>query len=239
MKKEGEMNRFFAVFSAFAILGLWGSAAALEETPSTLRTISVEGSGEVSEEPDYCELDMGIRVLRERPVQGKNETDAILGKLWEVFRDFEIQKTDVEMSRIYVRPRFKTDRATQERNLVGYEVGRSVTVTFRDLDRVSELIGAAFAAGVNEHCTIYWKSTREKELQEQAIAEAAEDAKARAKRLAGQFGARLGKIFSIRYGEGAPIVRSSAMRVAMEEAQPFIPGKIEFKAQIHAVFELE
>ena len=232
------MKRFLSVVLVCVVWWLGGSAAAVEETPSNLRHISIEGKGEVSAEPDYCELDMGIQVLREKPVQGKKDTDKILQGLLDVFRAFEIQKSDIEMSQIYVRPRFKTDRVTNERTIMGYEVGRSVAVKVRDLNRVSELIEASLAAGVNERCTIYWKSSKEEELGEQAIERAVEDAKARAKRLAGQFGATLGKVYSIRYGEQAPVMRASAVRVGMEEAQAFVPGKIEFKAEIHAVFEL-
>lgn len=233
------MKRFLAAVLLCAIWAWGSSAGAIEATPVNLRHISIQGQGQVTAEPDYCELDLGIQVLREKPVQGKKDTDQILKDLQEVFQRFGIDEDDVEMSRIYVRPRFKVDRATNERNVVGYEVGRSVSVKVRDLNRVSELIEASLAAGVNERCTIHWKSSQEDEFTEKAIDKAVEDAKKRARRLAEQFGARLGKIYSIRHGEGAPIMKASAVRVGLEEAQPFIPGKIEFRAEIHAVFELE
>jgi hypothetical protein len=233
------MKRFLSIFMVCMLWCGGSSVWAIEEVPSNLRHISVEGRGEVQAEPDYCEVDMGIQVLREKPVQGKKDVDKVLQELQDVFQRFGIQKADMEMSHIYVRPRFKTDRTTHERTIMGYEVGRSVNVEFRDLGRVSELIEACFAAGVNERCTIHWMSSKEDELNEKAIEKAVADAKSRAKGLAEQFGARLGRVYSVRYGERPPVMRASAVRAGMEEAQPFIPGMIECKAEVRAVFELE
>jgi hypothetical protein len=70
-------------------------------------------------------------------------------------------------------------------------------VVLRELARLDQLVDLAIAAGANREFRVGLTTSRLRELQDQAMNLALEDAKAQAQRLATGFGAKVGAVRSI------------------------------------------
>ena len=111
-------------------------------------------------------------------------------------------------------------------------------VTLRDLIKLDTLIDRAIQTGANRQFAVTLQSSREKELREQALSMAIEDAKSQAARLAAGFGVKLGPVRSIRPGlDSANALRAGA--TISYGHGTFAPGTIRFEEGVSITFLLD
>jgi uncharacterized protein YggE len=99
------------------------------------------------------------------------------------------------------------------------------------------LLDKAIEAGANRQFEIELGSSKEDELRSKAMENAVADAKRQATTLAEQFGAKLGRVYSISHEEGFGGVMHCVLGPTFGEGT-FQPGRIEISAEIAVVFEL-
>jgi uncharacterized protein len=221
----------FVVAYAFAFM----AAAALAEDG---RIVSVVGVGETEVEPDVATIEMGVYVFDADLLKAKQEADRKIANLLEVFKALGVKSEDVQTSQIYVKPQYKT--VDQDWKFLGYEITRSVTVTLRELTKLNAVLDKSIAAGANRLEEIELSSSRERELKEQTLTQAIENAKKQAARLAGGFGAKVGKVISIDTEETdtRPLGFSTIRNAQVLGEVTFQPGRIEISSSVSVVFEL-
>lgn len=101
--------------------------------------IDVSGSGEIQVMPDYLELSITITATEPDVATAKNKVDEAFDFLNTTAKASGVDKKDVESVYITNRPVWNYTR-DRERQLVGYEVRRPVTVTIRDLNNYSAFL---------------------------------------------------------------------------------------------------
>lgn len=201
------------------------------------RTVSVRGHGETEVEPDIATVDMGLFVFDADLLKAKREADLKIAALLDTFKTLGVQPDDIRTTQLYVKPKYKED--ANDWQFIGYEITRSVTVTLRDLARLNDLLDRSIGAGANRFESINLSSSREREIKDQALTQATENAKQQATRLAAAFGAKVGKVLTISVGGMDPfgVDLYCVSAPAFGEAT-FQPGRLRISSDVHVVFEL-
>ncbi|KPV48976.1 hypothetical protein SE17_35190, partial [Kouleothrix aurantiaca] len=128
------------------------------------------------------------------------------------------------------------------RQVTGYRVSNTVTVTIRNLDSAGALLDQVVQAGANSIYGINFSVADTNALMEQARKAAVADAKARAGQLAAAGGATVGDVLVISENVSAPPVPMPMMdRAAAAEGGAAVPvqaGEQTLSVDVQATFAL-
>jgi uncharacterized protein YggE len=201
-----------------------------------MRQVSVAGHGEVKGRPDTATVQIGVEseaaTAKEALVQNTAQALTIQQKL----KDLGVAEKDLQTSNFSVNPAYGSDG----RQITGYHVSNSVTVTIHNLDVAGALLDQVVQAGANSIYGISFSVADPQKLLEQARQQAMADAKARATQLAGAGGAAIGDVLVINENANAPMPLPMAARAeaAPSAAVPVQPGEQSFSVDVQATYEL-
>ncbi len=233
---------WIAVLMVATMLASAGVASAVEVP---LRLVSVTGSGEVKAQPDMAFVTLGVEARRPTLAEARTEVNASVERVLALTRELKIEPKFVDSTRLQVQPDYRWDEKSSSQVLLGYVVNRQVDVELHDLDRLGTLLEKAVSAGVNQVGGARLDSSRRKELERAALAQAVDDARLNADALARAAGARLGPVQSLSttgtmpvpmYLEQAKSVAAAPMADAAE--QSYQSSEMKFTATVSAQFEL-
>jgi uncharacterized protein YggE len=190
----------------------------------------------VEAQPDIATVALGVYVLDRDLRKAKAASDATVKLLLDLTATLSIAPADVASSALNIEAQY-SDADVPE--FLGYAVSRSVNVTLRDLSKLDQLVDRAIDAGANREFGVELASSRLRELQDQALSAAIEDAKVQAGRLAVGFGARLGAVRQISPSSGPNTMRSASVSTITFGSGTFAPGTIKVKSEISVTFLLE
>lgn len=228
-----------------AALLLLGTLAKAADAVPDRRYVTVSGSGEVSAMPDRARLAMGVEVTKPQLKDAQAEANRIVRDYLAQARQLGVRDEDISTAGLSIRSEYDYPKPNTRRFL-GYHVSRSLSVVVRDLDRIGDLLQRATDAGVNSVNDPVLESSKADELQRQALAKAATDARAKALVLAEAMNVKLGSIHNIEASNvdvAAPAPRMFAMaaKAAPESGNDemgFNAGEIHYSATLTANFDL-
>jgi len=233
---------WLAVFMAASMLAS-ASVAMAAEVP--LRLVSVTGSGEVTAQPDMAYVTLGVEARRPTLAEARTEVSATVERVLALTRELKIEPKFVDSTRLQVQPDYRWDEQSSKQVLLGYLVSRQVDVELHDLDRLGTLLEKSVSAGVNQVGGARLDSSRRKELERAALAQAVDDARLNADALARAAGAKLGPVQSLSTAGTMPVpmYAERAMAVAAAPkadaaAESYQPSEMKFTANVSAQFEL-
>jgi len=135
----------------------------------------------------------------------------------------------------------------QPGEIIGYQASNNVTITVSEVDRASELLDAALGAGANQVGGLTFRIRDTTGLHQQALADAAQSARARADALAASLGLRVVGIQSVQeeagYGNAYnvfPEIPAIAPQASAPAPPPPVAGgelTIRTRAQVAFLFE--
>ena len=201
-----------------------------------MRQVSVVGHGEVKGRPDTATVQIGVEneaaTAKEALAQNTAQAQAIQQKL----KELGVDEKDLQTSNFGVNPTYGADG----RQVTGYHVSNSVTVTIRDLDQAGALLDQVVQAGANSIYGISFSVADPQKLMEQARQQAVADAKARATQLAGAGGAAVGDVLVISENVNAPVPLPMAARAPemSQAAVPVQPGEQTFSVDVQVTYGL-
>jgi len=232
-------------FIAVAVLIFAGSAQAqtdnqAPQTPEP-RTLSVNGSGVVSIEPDIAYISLGVQT------EGKNAQETVASNnaqsqaLLSTLSRAGVADKDIRTSNFSIYPRQEWDNNGQPTGIT-YVVNNTVSVTVRDLSTIGDILDAAVQAGANNIYGIQFDVEDREAAQQQAMVAAMENARARAEVLAGAAGVELSQVMSIQSylggGTVIPYDKSYVMADAAAGNVPVSTGEMEITAEVSVIFEI-
>lgn len=224
------------------VLALAGAARAAAE--KEIRTVSVEGSGEVKVPPD--EVIFSLRIWREapEPKSARAEMSKAAARVLAVFRKHQVADKDVQTAVARVDAIYKR-RPAAERTLAGYRASTSISVKLRDVDKYDEVIAGSLDAGANELSGVFFSHSRLEELRDEARRKAIEDAHRKAKTLASGAGASLKRVHEIRevrqFGPRPQLNARMAAAPEMDSAgepDTLAEGEVTVEVKVSASWEL-
>lgn len=219
-------------------------------------TITVEGQAEVFAVPDIAEVNFTVRSENIDLSIAQKKVEDVINPVVAVLGDLEIEEKDIKTTFYNVYPRYEYGRAIcaqyrcdgGERALVGYEASQSVSVTVRDLDKVSLVLSSLGSSGVSNISGPNFRIENEDSLKDEAREEAIQKAKEKAKTLAKSLGVRIIGIesFNEGYGGGIYYAKSEMAQVSMDLAgseNSFIPtlpqGENKIQASVSITYRVK
>ena len=230
-------------------LGLLICGAALAQPPNgppaQLHLVTVNGNGEASAKPDRARLSLGVEQLNPDLKKAQDEVDRIVRAYLKDAKSLGARDEDVTTTGVSISPEYVWPAPGNERRFTGYRVNRQVEVRIANLDKLGDFILRATADGVTQVNPPSLESSKSADLEKQALAKAADNARAKAKVLAETLGAKLGAVMRINESGAAPApgprVYMSMAKAADQggnEQMGLSLGEIRVEASITADFDL-
>lgn len=228
----------------FALLMLVLALAACQPAPDVElnRTVSVNGEGELSVEPEIAVLRLAIQARNAELSAAREEAGEVTNAVLKLTESLKIPREQVQSTQIHVQPEF--DWRDGRQTFRGYLVQREVRVELHDLEKLGPLLERAMQAGVNQISEPELKVRDTRAVHREALRLAANDARANAEALAQSLDADLGKVRRIDAHErGDRPVQPMRMQM-MESAgdagaeQSYESGRISVRVRVTAEFEL-
>jgi len=243
----------WALLTAVAIGGLFYISGKNIENqtldPSENGTISVSGDARVFIAPDIGELSLGIQTGRQATASAAmQKLKTGMDKVIAAVKEQGIEEKDIRSESFYLNPVYDWSNGLQVPR--GFEATQSLRIKVRDLDKVSEVLGVATAAGANQAGSVNFTVDDPDAKRAEARQEAINEAKAKAEELADQLGVSLGEIVSFNEGYGGspmpPMYYSrdaygvgGAANVAEQSAVQMPVGEQEINVSVTITYELE
>ncbi len=213
-----------------------------------LATISVSGEGKVSGKPDIAMLNLGVQTGRQSTSKQANDLLAKnMTAVIDAIKKAGVDEKDIATQYVSLEPVYNYTTGTQ--TITGYQATQSLQVKVRDLDKASDVLAAATAAGANQSGGVQFTIDDPETLRAQARTEAIAQAKTKAEALAKQLGMKLGKIRGFNEdGNGAypPMpyatrmgVGGAAMDMAANQAIPLPAGEQDVVVNVSIMYELQ
>lgn len=212
------------------------------------RSVSVSGRGEVAVTPDRARISMQVTTTKADVRVAQTEVSRVVRDYLAQLKGLGIAEADIGTAGLTIQPEY--DYGAKGRKFLGYKVTRGVEIVVRDLDRIGDVLLKATAAGINDVSDPQLESSKAEALGREALAKAADDARAKAKVLADALGAKLGPIHTLNANAEfvpAPVAFKGRM-MAMASADAavesgndaigFSAGQIRYTASVNADFDL-
>jgi uncharacterized protein YggE len=228
-----------------AVLLLGGPALAGTPYPDAAHVVA-NGEGEVSVAPDMATVTLTAQYKNANPAEAKQAVDRSINAVLGIAPQFGLARTDITASDLSLEKRWHfddDDRRVDE----GYAASREIKLKVHDLGRLNALVDAALAAGMNQIDGVDFASSRAEELRRQARAKAADDARAKARALAQEFGAALGPVYSINsvnsnldhsYGSPTTLNKIEVTGSRIDAGQ-YLQPTVTYRERVGVVFELK
>lgn len=205
--------------------------------------IIVSGSGTASAEPDLALINLGVQVLSPSVGEALNTANSSLDDILQVLANYDVDESDTQTRYFNINTQYdySNDGAPE---VTGYQVTNELSVRVRNLDSLGELITDVVEAGgdpvrVNG---INFAIEDTAALEDEALALAVEDAKARAQRMAELSGVTLGDLVSVSQAGGASPALPAAFAAeaaVMSRATPIRAGDLEITINIQALYTIK
>lgn len=230
-----------AAISVVAMMILLAGTVAFA-TPAALpdntgaRTISVNGSAQVTLKPDIAWLNLGTLTQGASAEAARKANNTLMAKVYEALKGQGVDlDRDAKTTNYSINPRYE-EHGTK---ITGYDVNNTVRVKVRNLDKLGAILEAATLAGANTSGGLCLDVENREDAYNQALAKAIENARLRAQTLANSAGAALGAVVSASESGGyspRPIYYSRGY--AADGGVPVSSGTMQESASVGVTFEL-
>lgn len=175
------------------------------------RTITVEGTGEATAIPDIAQISFSVTEKGATVAEAQDKATARVDAALASVKDKGIEDADVKTTYYNVNPTYEYPQpcysgicppVMSSPRITGYEVSQGVEVKVRDTAKAGEVLQGLGTAGVQNISGPNFVLDDEDSVRAEARAAAIDEAKAKAKKLAGELGVSLGKVVSFSENTG-------------------------------------
>ncbi len=221
--------------------------------PAT-NTISVSGEGEVFAVPDIAEISFSAHAEKKTIVEAQKEVTVVMNAALDFVKKFGVAEKDIKTTGYNAYPKYSYENGGAEpmiypprpgkQVLVGYEVTHTVTVKIRDTDKVGAILDGLGKLKVTDISGPNFSIDDDNTLKDEARKKAIDDAKTKAKKLAGDLGVRLVRVVGFSESGNYPIYYSKAMGMSdtaesSGEPAPDIPkGENKITSNVTVTYEI-
>ncbi len=207
------------------------------------KVITVVGQGEAKGVPDQARVNVGVDVFEPEVGQAVEKNEATIKAIMEALAGLGIAPEDIQTSNysLYAEQKYGDQGAE---GISGYRVSNQVSVTIRDIERVSEVLEAVISAGANNIYGVEFTVSDPAALESQAREAAMQDARQRAAELAGLEGLQIGDIILISesFNQVGPLYRygmGGGAEAPAAAAPSISPGQVSVTSQVQVSYQLK
>ena len=211
---------------------------------SVQRTIHVNGTGQVTAEPDVGLITVGVETQAEEAGAALSQNSEQMQAVVDALTKASVPAENIQTQQVQLSPRYAEQRSTEpnapaRQEVVGYTATNIVEVRVEALDTVGDLLDAAVTAGANRVQGISFEISNPGDVVRQAREAAWQDAKDKAEHLAGLAGVTLGGVVTINETSGSPVPVLRAGVGGATAAVPIQPGSQNIEVDIAVTWMLE
>jgi uncharacterized protein YggE len=191
-------------------------------------TISVAGSGKVSVVPDMATINLGVLIQRDKAKAAREAGAQAMTEVIAALKALGIADTDIQTAWVSLNPVYDYQSTTQR--ITGYQLQNTVTVTVRDLTKISDVLDDSVIAGATTVNGVSFDVADRTAAEAKARAAAMTDAKAKADTLANAAGVAITGVASISESVSTPVWYAPEMAAgaASDRAStPVMPGSTD------------
>jgi uncharacterized protein len=197
------------------------------------RTVTVNGTGTVEAKPDRAGFSFGVDSRAASARAASSENAAAMRRLIDALKEAGIDSDNIQTQQVSVWPATDSDG-----HITGYTASGSVGVE-TSIARAGDIVDVASGAGATSVSGPSLTRSESKELEEQALQRALEDARRKARALAAASGAQLGEVVKIVEGGAAePMPYAERLSLAKDAATPIEPGTVDTTAAVSVTFAM-
>lgn len=237
------MKKIFAAMLVLTLLFTLSLPVIAEETASPGK-LTLSGSYTVILQADTATIEIGARTLNKTVTKAQEENNKIMDKVIKQLAELGFTGNDVRTTQFYIgfEPDYSYSGYAQQAENGNFAVTNMISVTVRDLSKLSQIIDSAAQAGANNAYNLTFSSSKTKEAYHEALKLAVADATEKAQVLAQAGGRELGEILVMEASEGYQgfMAEKSLMYTGGEgDATPILPGVTNLTANVSITFVLK
>jgi uncharacterized protein YggE len=237
-----------AVFALLCSMGLARPGVTIAQTAATpvagepgQATITVNGTGTITIEPDSAVISLGVTVTGESLVQAQQDSATKMQTVLNTLKDANVPADLIQTTSYSINVINEFDDKGNLKGVSGYQVNNQVDATITDLDGLGKLIDDLVANGANSINGIQFMTSDATEALSQARLLAVADAKAKATELAKAAGGTLGEVISITESSigAGPIAKGSYEAADMAGSTPIQTGSLQIQISVTITYGLD
>lgn len=241
------MKKLILLFSILVV----PSPAVFAQNPTEPPLITVTGQAEVRVAPDEVLFTLEAESVDKDMLLANKKTDEVVKQVLSIARKSNVKPEDVQTSHISVEPKYNTDdlddetRRKTKREMIGYEVSKTVVIRLRDISRFDELLADVLKAGITRLSNLEFRDSQIRQHRDQARVMAIKAAQEKANLLAREIGQSIGPAYSISEYAGDASRSSFAQNTTTvisgdlsDNDSATAPGSISVRAQVTVRFRL-
>ncbi len=206
------------------------------------KTLSVTGSSSQLVFPDTASINIGVitKAMTARDASDKNAQ--AMNAVINILKNLSIQEKDIRTSTLFIQPDYNYPRDGAP-VITGYTASNNVEVTTTMLDKLSDIVDMSVMNGANQVNGISFTVSEEKQkqIQEELLGKAANDANSKANKLAETLKVKIVSVKTASISEGGfPIFASPVgQTVAEKAATPILPGESKVSVSIQVTYIID
>jgi uncharacterized protein YggE len=204
-------------------------------------TITVNGTGTVTIEPDSAVITLGVDVSGDTLVKAQTDSATKMKSVLDTLKAADVPDDLIQTTNYSINVVNEFDDNGNLKGVSGYQVTNQVQATITDLDGLGALIDELVANGANSINGIQFMASDATEALSQARLLAVADAKAKASELAKAAGGKLGEIISITESSiGAGPIAKGAFTAAQDAATtPIQTGSLQIQISVTITYGMD
>ena len=236
------INSVAVIAMMLAVAGCGQEGDTIISSAPAQKQIRVMGQALVTVRPDIARVQLGVQTYAAELDEAVAGNNARTGAVLQALTASGIADRDMRTSAFSVSPQRDYSKEDGSREIVGYWVSNTISVTMRDLDLVGAVLQAAVTAGANNVNGLVFTLEDFGPARQQARIAAVNDAAMRAATLTQAAGATLGAVLTI---DEINVGGTSYQRVDMEKdaaasgSVPVAPGELDVSVQVAVVYALD
>ena len=218
------------------------SLAAAQETTRTPPLILVNGEAQLTAAPDLVVVTFGVTTQSRGVAEAREQNASRMQAVIDAAKRSSAPPPEISTTRFTVTPQYDYQERRNPPRITGYSVSNQVTVKLAAIDKVSDLLDAALAAGATDVGNLEFTLKDPGKLRIEAYEEAVRAARSKALALASAAGVQLGAVHLIRESGGSlmPMRREMLMmQSAVAKADtPVESGQVTIQVNVEIQYEI-
>jgi uncharacterized protein YggE len=233
----------FTLLALTLILSACGPTTVNQAAQPVVRTLSVNGVGEVFLTPDIAYIYIGVHTeapaASEAVDSNKTQTNAVI----DAIKKAGVDDKDIRTTNFSIYPSQQYSPDGQQTGTI-YMVDNTVYVTVRDLDNLGSLLDDVISAGANTINSIQFDVADKTQAIKEARGKAVEDVGKQAQELAEAAGVKLGSIQTISFFDSSPYPMYEGKgggggAMTAEASVPIQPGQLTIAVTVSVSYEIK
>lgn len=210
-----------------------------QEDSAMTNTITVNGSGSASSEPDMATLVVGVEMSGQDILTVYGEVNTAIAEVMTALEALGIEDADMRTVGldVYVNPVQMGPNEFQNET----RVSNRINITIRDLSQIEAVIDTAINNGANSIFGLQFGVSDASGLETEARSNALTDARSRAEEIASNLGVELGSVVSVTEQNGGNFPFGGGMNAMMDTGGGAVvePGQVSVSMTMQVTYRFD